>query len=61
MDVLYRIGGMRGREIGNLMGIGYTAVSQERKQTHIDTDFAPIVKQKKRFALKMSKGVNGGN
>lgn len=32
MDVLYRIGGMRGREIGNLMGIGYTAVSQERKR-----------------------------
>ncbi|MBI4679666.1 MAG: hypothetical protein HY753_00245, partial [Nitrospirae bacterium] len=32
MDILYRIGGMKGREIGDMMGIGYTAVSQERKR-----------------------------
>ena len=46
MDVLYRIGGMRGKEIGNLMGIGYTAVSQERKRLS-----ERILKDKKLQAL----------
>ena len=32
MDLLYRIGGFKGREIGSMMGVGYTAVSQERKR-----------------------------
>lgn len=32
MDMLYRIGGLRGKEIGRMMGVGYTAVSQERKR-----------------------------
>jgi REP-associated tyrosine transposase len=32
MDLLYRYGGLRGPEIGALMGIDYSAVSQERKR-----------------------------
>ena len=32
MDLLYRIGGLKGREIGRIMGVGYTAVSQERRR-----------------------------
>jgi putative transposase len=32
MDLLYRIGGFKGREIGSMMGVGYAAVSQERKR-----------------------------
>jgi len=34
MELLYRIGGLRGAEIGHLMGIGYTSVSQERRRLH---------------------------
>jgi len=32
MDLLYRVGGLKGREIGVMMGVGYTAVSQERRR-----------------------------
>jgi REP element-mobilizing transposase RayT len=32
MELLYRMGGMKGKEIGSIMEIGYTAVSQERKR-----------------------------
>jgi len=32
MDLLYRIGGLKGEEIGKIMGVGYTSVSQERKR-----------------------------
>jgi hypothetical protein len=32
MDLLFRYGGLRGPEIGALFGVGYTAVSQERKR-----------------------------
>lgn len=32
MDILYRYGGLKGPEIGALMGVGYTSVSQERKR-----------------------------
>lgn len=32
MDLLYRVGGLKGREIGGMMGVGYTAVSQERRR-----------------------------
>lgn len=32
MDLLYRIGGFKGREIGRIMGVGYTTVSQERRR-----------------------------
>lgn len=32
MDCLYRLGGLNGVEIGKMMGIGYTAVSQERNR-----------------------------
>jgi putative transposase len=32
MDILYRIGGLKGKEIGRILGVGYTAVSQERRR-----------------------------
>jgi putative transposase len=32
MDLLYRVGRLKGREIGDMMGVGYTAVSQERRR-----------------------------
>ena len=32
MDLLYRVGGLKGREIGGMMGVGYAAVSQERRR-----------------------------
>ena len=32
MELLYRLGGLKGKEIGLLMGVGYTSVSQERKR-----------------------------
>ena len=32
MDMLYRLGGLTGEEIGRLFGVGYTSVSQERKR-----------------------------
>jgi hypothetical protein len=32
MELLYRVGGLKGGEIGKIMGIGYTSVSQERRR-----------------------------
>ena len=32
MELLYRVGGLKGHEIGSLLGIGYTSVSQERRR-----------------------------
>jgi putative transposase len=32
MELLYRVGGLSGREIGELLGVGYTSVSQERRR-----------------------------
>jgi hypothetical protein len=32
MELLYRIGGLKGEEIGEIMGVGYTSVSQERRR-----------------------------
>jgi REP-associated tyrosine transposase len=32
MELLYRAGGLKGHEIGGLLGIGYTSVSQERRR-----------------------------
>ena len=32
IDILYRFGGLKGPEVGALMGIDYSAVSQERKR-----------------------------
>lgn len=34
MELLYRIGGLKGQEIGRLMDVGYTSVSQERRRLH---------------------------
>lgn len=38
MDLLYRYGGMKNREIGELMGIDYSTVSQGRKKTRQKRD-----------------------
>jgi hypothetical protein len=35
MELLYRYGGMNHREIGELMGIDYSAVSVSRKRFHV--------------------------
>jgi len=32
MDILYRIGGLKGTEIGGLLGVDYSTVSQGRKR-----------------------------
>ncbi len=32
MELLYRVGGLKGHEIGRLLGVGYTSVSQERRR-----------------------------
>ena len=32
MELLYRMGGLKGEEIGKILGIGYTSVSQERRR-----------------------------
>jgi hypothetical protein len=32
MELLYRVGGLKGHEIGRLFGVGYTSVSQERRR-----------------------------
>jgi DNA-directed RNA polymerase specialized sigma subunit len=32
MELLYRVGGLKGEEIGEIMGVGYTSVSQERRR-----------------------------
>jgi putative transposase len=32
MDLLYRVGGLKGEEIGKIFGVGYTSVSQERRR-----------------------------
>jgi chromosomal replication initiation ATPase DnaA len=32
MDLLYRIGGLKGVDIGKLIGVDYSTVSQGRKQ-----------------------------
>jgi putative transposase len=32
MELLYRVGGLKGDEIGRLLGVGYTSVSQERRR-----------------------------
>lgn len=34
MEMLYRFGGLKGEAVGRLFGVGYTAVSQERKRLH---------------------------
>ncbi len=34
VDMLYRLGGMKGEEIGRLFGVGYTSVSQDRRRLH---------------------------
>ena len=35
MELLYRVSGLKGGEIGRMMGIGYTSVSQERRRLRV--------------------------
>ena len=35
MELLYRVSGLKGSEIGRMMGIGYTSVSQERRRLRV--------------------------
>ena len=34
MELLYRLGGLKGVEIGRILDVGYTSVSQERRRLH---------------------------
>jgi len=38
MELLYRVGGLKGGEIGKIMGVGYTSVSQERRRLRLVGD-----------------------
>lgn len=49
MELLYRIGGLKGHEIGKMMGVDYSTVSQGRKR------FRERLKKDKRMALLLSK------
>ena len=35
MELLYQVGGLTGEEIGSLLGVGYSTVSQERKRLRL--------------------------
>lgn len=35
MELLYRLGGLKGEEIGKILGVGYTSVSQERRRLRV--------------------------
>ena len=52
MELLYRHGGMNGREIGDLMGVDYSAVSVARKRLRasLETD---------KDVLRLMKGIEG--
>ncbi len=49
MELLYRVGGMKGKEIAGIFGVGYTSVSQERSrlrdQLSKDRKLAALVKR----------------
>jgi putative transposase len=45
MDLLYRCGGLRGPEIGMLLGVDYSAVSQERKRLREGVALNPQLKE----------------
>ena len=40
MELLYRLGGLKGEEIAKIFGVGYTSVSQERRRLReqLETD-----------------------
>lgn len=60
MDLLFRHGGLRGSEIGALFGIGYSAISQERKRLWKsegkDTEFGNLMRrlEEKLSTMKMA-------
>jgi putative transposase len=45
MELLYQGGGLTGEEIGSLLGVGYSAVSQERKRLRIKMIGDPVLKR----------------
>ena len=47
MDLLYRLGGINGREIGEMFNISYSAVGQERKRLN-----KKIIKDRKLQEIK---------
>ncbi|MBI5582789.1 MAG: transposase [Deltaproteobacteria bacterium] len=53
IELLYRVGGLKGAEIGSLFGIGASAVSQERKR--LNTRMAEEEAVKNQFEALLSK------
>jgi REP element-mobilizing transposase RayT len=53
MELLYRLGGLKGEEIGSLFGVGASAVSQERKR--LMTRMAKDEVMKSQFEAILSK------
>lgn len=49
MDLLYRVGGLKGTEIGEMMGVDYSTVSQGRKRLRetlkSDNNLTEIIKK----------------
>lgn len=57
MELLYRYGGMNQREIGELMGIDYSAVSVSRKRFHVlQEKDKSLLKQVERIKTQLSQG-----
>jgi hypothetical protein len=58
MKFLYRYGGMNQREIGELMGIDYSAVSMSRKrfQGALMSDDGNLLEQMEKIKGKISQG-----
>jgi hypothetical protein len=57
MELLYRYGGMNQREIGELMGIDYSAVSVSRKRFHVlQEKDRSLLKQVEKMKTQLSQG-----
>jgi DNA-binding MarR family transcriptional regulator len=57
MEMLYRYGGMNQREIGDLMGIDYSAVSVGRKRFHVlQKKDRALRKKNESVKLRLSQG-----
>ena len=54
MDILYRHGGLKGPEIGELFGVGYSAVSQERKRLRQSLSDWGLAELRQRLEDKLS-------
>jgi len=57
MELLYRYGGMNQREIGDLMGVDYSAVSVGRKRFHVlQEKDRSLLKQVGKIKTQLSQG-----